>query len=242
MSYDSQNPFTARRGGVATQGEYDLGLRQYMLRVYNYMASGLAVTGIVAWLAADTGLYFSLARTPLIWLVMFAPLVLVFAFSAGIQRMSFGTAQLLYWVYSALMGLSLGYIFLRYTHASIALTFFITAGMFLGMSLYGYTTKADLTRMGSFMVMGLIGIIIAAVVNLFLMSPAIYFAISILGVVIFTGLTAWDTQRIAQQYYATPYGEGDMVGKGALMGALQLYLDFLNLFVLLLRFFGTARD
>jgi FtsH-binding integral membrane protein len=242
MSYDSQNPFTARRGGVATQGEYDLGLRQYMLRVYNYMASGLAVTGIVAWLAADTGLFQQIAHTPLIWVVMLAPLAIVFIFAAGIQRMSYGTAQILYWTYAALMGLSLGSIFLIYTHASIAMTFFITAGMFLGMSLYGYTTKADLTRMGSFMMMGLIGIIIAGLVNLFLQSSAIYFAISIIGVVVFTGLTAWDTQRIAQQYYATPSGSGDMVGKGALMGALQLYLDFLNLFLLLLRFFGNSRN
>ncbi|MEI9983372.1 MAG: Bax inhibitor-1/YccA family protein [Aliidongia sp.] len=242
MSYDSQNPWTARRGGVATQGEYDLGLRQYMLRVYNYMASGLAVTGIVAWLAADTGIYLQLAHTPFIWVVMLAPLALVFAFSAGIQRMSFGTAQLLYWVYSALMGLSLGYIFLRYTQASIATTFFITAAMFLGMSVYGYTTKADLTKMGSFMMMGLFGIIIASVVNIFLGSSALYFAISIIGVVVFTGLTAWDTQRIAQQYYMPAVGSGDMVGKGALMGALQLYLDFLNLFLLMLRLFGNTRD
>ena len=242
MSYDSQNPWTARRGGVATQAEYDMGLRQYMLRVYNYMASGLAVTGIVAWLAADSGLYYQIAHSPLIWLVMLAPLGIVFAFSAGIQRMSFGTAQLLYWVYSALMGLSLGYIFLRYTHATIATTFFITAAMFLGMSLYGYTTKADLTKMGSFMMMGLIGIIIASLVNIFLHSSAIYFAISMIGVVVFTGLTAWDTQRIAQQYYIGYGSDEATVGKGALMGALTLYLDFLNLFLMLLRLFGNSRD
>ena len=242
MSYDSQNPFTARRGGVATQGEYDLGLRQYMLRVYNYMASGLAVTGIVAWLAADTGLFQQIAHTPLIWVVMLAPLAIVIIFAAGIQRMSYGTAQILYWTYAALMGLSLGSIFLIYTHASIAMTFFITAGMFAGMSLYGYTTKADLTGMGSFMRMGLFGIIIASLVNLFLQSPMMSYIISIIGVVVFTGLTAWDTQRIAQQYYATPTGSGDMVGKGALMGALQLYLDFLNLFLMLLRLFGNTRN
>jgi hypothetical protein len=241
MSYDSQNPWTARRGGIATEGQYDLGLRQYMLRVYNFMAAGLAVTGVVAWLAADSGLYLQLARTPLIWLVVFAPLVLVFALSAGIQRMSFGTAQILYWLYSALMGLSLGFIFLRYTHASIATTFFISAAMFLGMSLYGYTTKADLTKMGSFMMMGLIGIVIASLVNIFLASSAIYFAISIIGVVVFTGLTAWDTQRIAQEYYLTG-GSAEVAGKSALMGALRLYLDFLNLFMLLLRLFGNTRD
>jgi len=242
MSYDSQNPWTARRGGVATQGEYDLGLRQYMLRVYNYMASGLVVTGAVAWLAVDLGIYQEIARTPLIWLVMFAPLIMVFIFAAGIQRMSFGAAQALFWVFSSVMGLSLGYIFLRYTTTSIATTFFITASMFAAMSLWGYTTKADLTKMGSFMMMGLFGIIIASLVNLFLGSPAIYFGISIIGVVVFTGLTAWDTQRIAQQYYAPAVGSGDMVGKGALMGALQLYLDFLNLFLMLLRLFGNTRD
>jgi uncharacterized protein len=242
MSYDSQNPWTARRGGVATQGEYDLGLRQYMLRVYNYMASGLAVTGIIAWLAVDFGIYQEIARTPLIWLVMFAPLIMVLVFSAGIQRMSFGAAQALFWAFSAVMGLSLGYIFLRYTAASIAATFFITAGMFLSMSLWGYTTKADLTKMGSFMMMGLFGIIIASLVNIFLHSSAIYFAVSIIGVVVFTGLTAWDTQRIAQQYYAPAVGSGDMVGKGALMGALQLYLDFLNLFLMMLRLFGNSRN
>lgn len=242
MSYDSQRPWAARRGGYATQGEFDLGLRQYMLRVYNYMAAGLVVTGIVAYLAADSGVYQQIARSPLIWLVIFAPLGIVMAFYAGINRMRLATAQLVYWVYAALMGLSLGYIFLRYTHASIASTFFITASMFLAMSLYGYTTKSDLTRMGSFMVMGLFGIIIAGLVNLFLGSPAINFAISIVGVVVFTGLTAWDTQRISQQYYEAGAGGDEMVGKAALMGALTLYLDFLNLFLMLLRLFGNSRD
>jgi|SRR5580658_6722018 FtsH-binding integral membrane protein len=242
MSYDSQNPWTAGRGGVATQAGYDLGLRQYMLRVYNYMAAGLAVTGVVAWLSYDSGLSLQIAQTPLRWVVMLAPLAIVFIFSAGIQRMSFGTAQLLFWLYAALMGLSLGFIFMIYTHGSIATTFFIAATMFLGMSLYGYTTKADLTRMGSFMMMGLIGIIIASLVNMFLASSAMYFAISVIGVVVFTGLTAWDTQRIAQQYYYPMAGSGDMVGKGALMGALQLYLDFLNLFLMLLRLFGNSRN
>jgi uncharacterized protein len=242
MSYDSQNPWTARRGGAATQGAIDLGLRQYMLRVYNYMASGLAVTGVVAWLAYDTGITAQIMFSPVRWLVILAPLALVIIFSAGLQRMSFATAQMLYWGYAALMGLSVSSIFAIYSHGSIATTFFITAAMFLGMSLYGYTTKADLTRMGSFMVMGLIGIIIAGLVNMFLMSSALSFAVSIIGVIVFTGLTAWDTQRIAQQYYMPAVGSGDMVGKNALMGALQLYLDFLNLFMLLLRFFGNSRD
>jgi FtsH-binding integral membrane protein len=242
MSYDSQNPWTARRGGVATQGEYDLGLRQYMLRVYNYMASGLAVTGVVAWLAYDTGITAQLRHSPLMWLVVLAPLALVLIFSAGLQRMSFSTAQMVYWGYAALMGLSVSTIFLAYNLGSIATTFFVTATMFLGMSLYGYTTKADLTRMGSFMMMGLIGIIIASFLNFFLHSAAIVWATSIIGVIVFTGLTAWDTQRIAQQYYMTAQESGDVVGKSALMGALQLYLDFLNLFMLLLRFFGNSRD
>jgi FtsH-binding integral membrane protein len=243
MSYDSQNPWTARRGAIATGSQYDLGLRQYMLTVYNYMAAGLAVTGVVAWLAADTGFYFSLMRMPLVpFLVMLAPFGFILALSFGIQRMSYGTAQLLYWAFAAVMGLSLSVVFLRYTGASIATTFFITASMFLGMSLYGYTTKADLTRMGSFMMMGLFGLIIASVVNMFMGSSALNFAISFIGVVIFTGLTAYDTQRIAQQYYYSGNGSSEMVGKGALMGALELYLDFLNLFLFLLRLLGNNRD
>src|SRR5260370_613071 len=176
------------------------------------------------------------------WLVMLAPLAIVFIFSAGIQRMSFGTAQLLYWGYSALMGLSLGFIFLIYTHASIATTFFITAAMFAGMSLYGYTTKADLTKMGSFMMMGLIGIIIASVVNIFLASSALYFAISVIGVVVFVGLTAWDTQQIKEMYVDEAYAGGEAATKTAIMGALRLYLDFINLFMMLLQLLGTRRD
>ncbi len=185
---------------AVSRADYDVGLRKYMLSVYNYMASGLALTGVVAWLAADSGVYYQIARTPLIWLVMFAPLIMVFVFAARINKMSLPAAQLTFWVFAALMGLSLGGIFLVYTRTSIAETFFITAATFLGMSLYGYTTRADLTKMGSFLIMGLWGVVIASVVNLFLGSPAIQFAISIIGVVVFTGLTAWDTQRIKEQY------------------------------------------
>src|SRR5712692_7902901 len=175
MAYDSGNRWAVR--GAVPQVDIDVGLREYMLRVYNYMASGLALTGIVAYAAAASGFYYQVPA-PLMWVVMLAPLGLVFWLSAGIDRMSAGTAQLLFWVYAALMGLSLGGIFLVYTGASIARVFFITAGTFAGMSLYGYTTKRDLAGIGSFMMMGLIGIILAMLVNLFLHSSALQFAIS----------------------------------------------------------------
>ena len=242
MSYGSQDPWSVGRGAAAVGAEYDLGLRAFMLRVYNYMASGLALTGITAWLAAETGFYAQIAHSPLIYVVMFAPFILVMMLGFRIQKMSFGAAQATFWAYSALMGLSLAGIFLVFTGTSIALTFFITAATFLSMSLYGYTTKSSLAKMGSFMIMGLFGVIIASVVNIFMHSTGLQFLISIIGVIVFTGLTAWDTQRIAQQYYMPAVGSGDMVGKGALMGALQLYLDFLNLFMMMLRLFGNTRD
>ena len=242
MSYGSQDPWSVGRGAAARSVEYDLGLRAFMLRVYNYMASGLALTGITAWLAAETGFYQQIAHSPLIYLVMFAPFILVMVLGFRIQRMSFGAAQATFWAYSALMGLSLAGIFLVYTHTSIALTFFITAATFLSMSLYGYTTRSSLAGMGSFMMMGLFGIVIASVVNIFLHSTGLQFLISIIGVIVFTGLTAWDTQRIKEQYdYVAGY-DGQTVGKTAIMGALTLYLDFVNLFLLLLQFFGNRRD
>ena len=237
MAYDWQNR-TAMQ--PATWAQVDAGLRQYMLRVYNYMGAALVLTGLVAYGAAASGLYLSIARTPLIWLVVFAPLGLVFLLSFGIQRMSLGAAQLTFWSYAGLVGLSLGFIFLAYTGASIVSTFMVTAAMFLGMSLYGYTTGRDLTGMGSFLMMGLIGIIVAAIVNLFVMSSALSFAISVLGVLIFTGLTAYDTQRIKESYFAGD--DGTVAGKKAIMGALQLYLDFLNLFLMLLRLLGQTRN
>lgn len=237
MAYDWQNR-TAMQ--PATWAQVDAGLRQYMLRVYNYMGAALVLTGLVAYGAAASGLYLSIARTPLIWLVVFAPLGLVFLLSFGIQRMSLGVAQLTFWSYAGLVGLSLGFIFLAYTGASIVSTFMVTAAMFLGMSLYGYTTGRDLTGMGSFLMMGLIGIIVAAIVNLFVMSSALSFAISVIGVLIFTGLTAYDTQRIKESYFAGD--DGTVAGKKAIMGALQLYLDFLNLFLMLLRLFGQTRN
>jgi FtsH-binding integral membrane protein len=226
--------------GASLAAGIDVGLRDYMLRVYNYMAGGLAITGLVAYLAAESGLYAAIARTPFIWVVVFAPLAVVLLFSFRLQAMSLQAAQATFWAYAGLMGLSLSYIFLVYTGASIAQTFFVSAATFLAMSLYGYTTRTDLSRFGSFLLMGLVGIIIAGLVNLFVGSPAITFAISVIGVLVFVGLTAYDTQRIKEMYW-----EGDVgaiAGKKAIMGALTLYLDFINLFILLMQFMGQRRD
>jgi FtsH-binding integral membrane protein len=222
-----------------TPAAVDVGLRQYMLRVYNYMAGGLALTGAVAYAAAAGGLYQAILGTPIYWVVLFAPLALVMLLSFRIERMGLGAAQLTFWAYAGLVGLSLAGIFLVYTDVSIARVFFITAGTFGAMSLYGYTTRVDLTRFGSLLFMGLIGIVIASLVNMFLVSSALQFAISVIGVVVFVGLTAWDTQRIK-----TIYVEGDdatIAGKKAIMGALALYLDFLNLFLLFMQLFGNRR-
>ena len=238
MSFDPTNRMAART--AVPQVGIDEGLRSYMLRVYNYMAGGLALTGIVAYFAAASGIYVSLAHTPLIWLIVLAPLGLVLFLSFRINQMSLGAAQATYWIYAGLVGLSLGFIFLVYTQASIALTFFACAAMFAGMSLWGYTTKRDLTGMGSFLFMGLIGIVVASLINMFVGSPGLQFAISIIGVIVFTGLTAWDTQQIKEMYWA---GDGSVVaGKKAVMGALRLYLDFLNLFLMLLQFVGVRRN
>ena len=238
MAYDSGNRWAVR--GAVPQVDIDVGLREYMLRIYNYMASGLALTGIVAYAAAASGFYYQIAGTPLIWVVMLAPLGLVFWLSAGIERMSASTAQLIFWVYAGLMGLSLAGIFLVYTGASIARVFFITGGTFAAMSLYGYTTKRDLAQFGSFLMMGLIGIIIASLVNIFVGSSALQFAISVIGVLVFVGLTAWDTQSIKEMYVASD--DGQVASKKSIMGALRLYLDFLNLFLMLLQLFGQRRD
>jgi FtsH-binding integral membrane protein len=238
MSYDPSNRWAVR--GAVPQVDIDVGLRDYMLRVYNFMASGLALTGIVAYVAASSGFYVQIAHTPLMWLVMLAPLGLVFALSAGINRMSAGTAQLLFWVYAGLMGLSLGGIFLVYTGASIARVFFIAGGTFAAMSLYGYTTRRDLAQFGSFLMMGLIGLIIASLVNMFIGSSAVQFAISVIGVLVFVGLTAWDTQAIKEMYVASD--DGQVAGKKSIMGALRLYLDFLNIFLFMLQLFGQRRD
>jgi FtsH-binding integral membrane protein len=237
MAFEShQRGYSVSVGRSAA--EVDAGLRAYMLRVYNYMASALALTGIVALaVSSSPALMQTIFGSGLGIVVMLAPVGLVLFLSFGINKMSLTTAQAVFWIYAALMGVSLSSIFLAYTGESIARTFFITAGTFAGMSLYGYTTKKDLSGWGSFLFMGLIGIIIASVVNLFLHSSALQFVVSAAGVLIFTGLTAYDTQRIKESYYE---GDGAVVaGKKAVFGALQLYLDFINLFIMLLRFFGN---
>ncbi|EJJ31547.1 Bax inhibitor-1/YccA family protein [Rhizobium sp. CF142] len=234
------NPINPRYGygsGAQTQALFDEGLRQHMLRVYNYMALGLVITGIVAFIVGSTpALYVPIFQTPLKWVVMLAPLAFVFFFSFRIQSMSSSTAQMTFWAFCAVMGLSLASVFLVFTKTSIAQTFFITAAMFGAISLYGYTTKRDLSKMGSFLMMGLFGIIIAGIVNIFLGSSALQFAISVIGIVVFVGLTAYDTQSIKEQYSENYDQESNQ--KLAVFGALSLYLNFVNIFQLLLNFTG----
>jgi len=241
MAYGSQPRWTER--SAATQADIDVGLRAYMLRIYNYMASALALTGIVAYVAAAGGRDSFIAHiynTPLMWVVILAPLGLVMLMSFGINRLSVAASQGIFWLYAALMGLSMSTIFLVYTGTSIARVFFITAGTFAAMSLYGYTTRRDLSQFGSLLFMGLIGVVIASLVNMFLHSPAMQFAISVIGVLVFVGLTAYDTQSIKEMYFE---GDGyEMAGKKAVMGALRLYLDFVNLFMLLTQLMGVRRD
>ena len=231
-----------RNFSTATKSEaqVDQGLRSYMLRIYNYMATGLGLTGLTAYFVAITpSLFNAIYGTPLYWIVALAPLGFVFYLSARLHKISFTTAQTVFWIFSGVMGLSMAYIFIAFTGASIARVFFITAGTFAGMSLYGYTTKKDLSGWGSFLFMGLIGIIIASIVNIFLKSPMLYYVISWVGVLVFVGLTAYDTQRIKEMYYASDHPE--ISGKKAIMGALKLYLDFINLFIMLLHLFGQRR-
>jgi hypothetical protein len=226
---------------TTTDVAIDAGLRQHMLRVYNYMGSGLALTGIVAYVVANTPvLVQAIFGTPLQWVVMLAPLAFVLVLSFGIQRLSFFAAQAVFWAFAVAMGASLASIFLVFTGASIARVFFITAGTFAAMSLYGYTTKTDLSKFGSFLLMGLIGIIIAGLVNMFVQSSALQFAISVIGVLVFVGLTAYDTQQIKEIYLESD--DSETMGKKALMGALSLYLDFINLFMMLMQLFGQRRD
>jgi len=235
----------------------DEGLRAYMLKVYNFMASGVLLTGIISLLVFkfSGGMDITIGATgfngltdpfgELIfnsgfkWLVMLAPLGIVMYMSFGINRMSASKAQTTFWIFAALMGASLASIFIVYTQMSIARVFFITSGTFGAMSIYGYTTKRDLTKLGSFLMMGLFGIIIASIVNIFMQSGMMYYIISILGVLIFVGLTAYDTQKIKNMYLVSDTGE--VMGKKAVMGALTLYLDFINLFIMLLRLFGQRR-
>jgi FtsH-binding integral membrane protein len=228
------------RRTTMTQTGAEAGMRDYIRAIYTYMAGGLAVTGAVAYCAFAYGFYAAIAGTPLIWLVMLAPLGMVMFLSFRINKMSLVTAQTTYWVYATVMGLSLAGIFLMYTGQSIARVFFISSGTFGAMSLYGYSTKSDLTRWGSFLFMGLIGVIIASVVNIFLKSSALQFAVSVMGVLVFVGLTAYDTQQIKEMYVSAE--PSDTQGKKIVMGALRLYLDFINLFLMLLRLFGGRRN
>ncbi len=250
MELNRQNTTTR---SSASEAIIDQGLRAYMLKVYNYMASGVLLTGFIALLffklAVVTGTSGEITgltsfgstiyTSGLKWVIMLAPLGVVFYMSFNIAKMTSTKAQSTFWIFAALMGASLSSIFLMYTGASITRVFFITAGTFGAMSIYGYTTKRDLTKLGSFLMMGLFGIIIASIVNIFMKSSMMYFVISILGVLIFVGLTAYDTQKIKNMYLVSDSGE--LMGKKAVMGALTLYLDFINLFIMLLRLFGQRR-
>ena len=254
-NYDNQQ---ARYGThAASVPAIDEGLRAHMLRVYNYMLMGLALTGVFALgtfnlsfsdaptaYALGNGLYltdigYALFGSPLRWVIMLAPLGMVFFLSFRVQKMSVSAAQMTFWAFAALLGVSLSSIFAVYTATSITQVFFISAATFGAMSLWGYTTKRDLTAMGSFLMMGLIGVIIAMVVNIFLASSALAFAISVIGVLIFVGLTAYDTQKIKEMYSVSD--DGTVAGRKAIMGALALYLDFINIFLFLLQLFGDRR-
>ena len=221
----------------------DVGLRSYMLSVYNYMASGVLLTGIVALLfapyAAQVLMNPNGGMSMLGWIVTLSPLAIVFAMSFGANRMQTGTLQILFWAFAGLMGLSMSTLFLAFTGVSIAQTFFATAAAFLGLSLYGYTTKRDLSVFGTFLIMGVVGILVAMLINMFLQSSAMALAISAIGVLLFAGLTAYDTQRIKSMYL---YVQGtEMAGKTVILGALTLYLDFINMFQFLLAFMGDRR-
>lgn len=246
---------TIRQAGAGTAtAAIDEGLRAHMNRVYGLMAAAMIITGLVAYVVGSdysravageptailpVGLLQAMFTSPLKWVVMFAPLAVVFGFSAGLNRMSEGMAQGVFWLFSALMGLSISWIFAVFTGFSIAQVFFVTAIAFAGLSLWGYTTKKDISGWGSFLIMGVIGLIVASIINIWLASPAVMFAVSALGVLIFAGLTAYDTQNIKNTYLQLRAGGGEeFVGKAAIMGALQLYLDFLNMFMMLLQLFG----
>ena len=240
--WNNQTAGYERVAAGARGGEIDEGLRAYMLGVYNYMALALALTGVAALgtaiMATSNPAFGQLIyASPLKWVIMLAPLGMVFFLSARIGNMAVGTAQTMFWIFAALMGLSLSSIFLVFTGESIVRVFFITAAAFGSLSLWGYTTKKDISGWGSFLFMGLIGIIIAMVVNIFLASSALQFAISVIGVLVFAGLTAYDTQRIKESYYVGD--DGTLAAKKSIMGALSLYLNFINMFVMLLQLFGN---
>ena len=236
MAENWSNNQTTQATEAKTQA-VDEGLRIYMTKVYNYMGLGLLATAITAYIGAASGIYVALAQTPLIWLVVLAPLGMVIYLSSRLHKMSASAAKTTFWIYAAMTGLSLSYVLLAFTSVSVVRTFLITAASFGALSLYGYTTKRDLSGMGSFLFMGLIGIILASIVNIFMQSPAMHFVISVIGVLLFAGLTAYDTQDIKRIYYA---GDSrDIAEKKAIMGALRLYLDFINMFLFLLQFLGN---
>ena len=238
IEYNSKTSFASSASRTST---FDSALRDYMVKVYQYMSIALAISGLVAFMIASSpALMQAIFGTPLAFVVMLAPLGFVIFFGFKLNSISAEKAKSFLWIYSALMGLSLATIFAVYTATSITRVFLITASTFGAMSIYGYTTKKDLTSFGSFLIMGLIGIMIASLINIFLKSSGLDFAISLLGVFIFIGLTAYDTQRIKQTYYHFA-GNNEMVSKMAVMGALNLYMDFINLFIMLLRFFGERK-
>ena len=230
------NPASTMSGAA-----FDEGLRKHMLRVYNYMGLGLVITGLVAFFVGSTpALYVPIFSSPLKWVVMFAPLAFVMFFSFKVNSISAGAAQTMFWAFCAVRGLYMASIFLVFTGARIARTFFISAAMFGAMSLYGYTTKTDLTKFGSFLIMGLIGVVIASIVNIFLGSSMLQFAVSVIGILVFLGLTAWDTQTIKEQFAENNGSEANQ--KLAVMGALSLYLSFINIFQLLLSLTGQTEE
>ena len=243
MAYDYERDLKSK----STSIDIDLGLRAYMNKVYSFMAVGLALTGVIAHLTSTLAFNFTtntytsfgaaICGSPLAFLIMLAPLGFIIALNMGIARMKESTVQILFWAFASVMGLSLSSIFIQYTGESVARVFFISAGAFGALSLYGYTTKKDLTGWGSFLFIGLIGILIASIVNIFVASTALQFGISVIGVLVFAGLTAYDTQRIKAMYFD---GSGQE-GKKAIMGALTVYLDFINLFIMLIQLFGQRR-
>ncbi len=224
---------------IGRAASYDIGLRRHMLSIYNYMTSGVLLSGIIALLMAQSGMAMALMGTPLRWMFVLSPLAIVFAMSFGANRFTTTTLQVLFWAFAALMGVSLSTLFLVYTGGSIAATFFATAGAFAGLSLFGYTTRKDLSAFGTFLIMGVVGLLIASLLNIWLQSPGLYWAVSFLGVLIFAGLTAYDTQALKNQY--THVAGTEFAGKAAVLGALTLYLDFINMFQFLLSFMGDRR-
>ncbi len=235
MGFGAAPGLSASGAGVS----YDMGLRRYMLSIYNYMASGVLLSGIVALLFASSGAAQAVFATPLRWVIALAPLGFVMAMSFGLNRMQTSTLKLLFWAFSVAMGLSLSSIFFVYTGPSIATTFFATAAAFAGLSLVGYTTKKDLSGFGTFLIMGVWGLLAAMIINMIWPSQGLGLAISLLGVLIFAGLTAYDTQRLKMMY--NHVAGTDFAGKMIVMGALSLYLDFINMFTFLLQFLGDRR-